>query len=101
MKPSAMLINTSRGGVINEGDLYEALRCHRIAGAALDVTCIEPFPLDSPLRTLDNIQFSPHTATATYEAMHNLYTACAVQTIQYYQGEEINHTVNPEYKKYL
>lgn len=101
MKSTAILINTSRGGVIDEDALYEALKDKRIAAAALDVTGVEPLPADSPLRTLGNIQFTPHTATATYEAMKNLYTACAVQTIQYYKGEPINHTVNPDYVKYL
>lgn len=100
MKESAILVNTSRGGVINEQDLYDALYNHRIAAAALDVTVMEPLQEDSPLRTLENIQFTPHTATATYEAMCNLYTACATQTIQYYRGEPIDHTVNPDYKKY-
>lgn len=101
MKKTAVLINTSRGGVIDEAALYEALKNNKIAAAALDVTETEPLPADSPLRTLKNIQFTPHTATATYEAMKNLYTACAVQTIQYYKGEPINHTVNPDYKNYL
>lgn len=101
MKPTAILINTSRGGVIDEEALYEALRDKTIAAAALDVTATEPLPVDSPLRALKNIQFTPHTATATYEAMKNLYTACAVQTIQFYRGEPINHTVNPDYIKYL
>lgn len=101
MKPGAILVNTSRGGVVNEDDLYEALRSQRIAAAALDVTGTEPLSLDSPLRTLNNIQLSPHKATSTYEAMRNLHMACAVQIIQYYRGEEIDHTVNPGYKKYL
>lgn len=101
MKSTAILINTSRGGIIDETALYEALKNRKIAAAALDVAAAEPLPADSPLRTLTNIQFTPHTATATYEAMKNLYTACAVQTIQYYKGEPIDHTVNPDYKNYL
>ena len=101
MKENAIIVNTSRGGVVNEQDLYDALKNHRIAGAALDVANIEPIPADSPLLTLDNIQFTPHSATATYEAMRNLYTTCAIQTIQYYKGEPIDHVVNPDYVKYL
>lgn len=101
MKTGVMLVNTSRGGVIDEDALYRALKKRKISFAALDVTETEPLPGHSLLRTLDNIQITPHTATATYEAMKNLYTACAIQTIQFYKGEEINHTVNPEYKEYL
>lgn len=101
MKNTAILVNTARGGLIDERALYQALSRQRIAWAAVDVTEKEPLPKDSPLRKLSNIQFTPHTATATFEAMKNLYTACARQIIQYYRGEEIDHTVNPEYKKYV
>lgn len=101
MKRNAIVVNTCRGGVIHEGDLYDALKKHVIQAAALDVTEIEPLAEDSPLLTLDNIQFTPHTATATYEAMRNLYFTCAKQTIQFYEEQPIDNLVNPDYVKYL
>lgn len=59
MKDSAFLINTSRGPIINEGDLIDTLAKRKIAGAGLDVFDIEPLPVDHPLRTLDNVTLSP------------------------------------------
>ncbi len=68
MKPTALLINTSRGSIINEPDLIEALKNGTIAGAGLDVFAAEPLPADSPLRSLDNVVLSPHTAAMVPEA---------------------------------
>lgn len=62
MKPEALLINTARGPVIDERALIEALRSGTIGGACLDVFETEPLPVDSPLRKLDNVILSPHTA---------------------------------------
>lgn len=67
MKPTSVIINTSRGGIINETDLYNALKNNEIAGAALDVLAKEP-PEESPLLGLDNIILSPHIAGLTEEA---------------------------------
>ena len=60
MKPTALLVNTSRGPIVEEGALIDALRGHRIAGAALDVFDTEPLPAGHPLRTLDNVLATPH-----------------------------------------
>ncbi len=68
MKPTALLINTSRGSIVNEPDLVEALTNGTIAGAGLDVFAAEPLPADSPLRSLDNVVLSPHTAAMVPEA---------------------------------
>lgn len=68
MKPTAYLINTSRGPVVNTADLYDALANNVIAGAGIDVFDEEPINKDSPLLTLDNIVLSPHVAYNTNEA---------------------------------
>ncbi|RPJ37073.1 MAG: hydroxyacid dehydrogenase [Deltaproteobacteria bacterium] len=68
MKKTAYLINTARGGLIDENALYEALRAGKIAGAALDAFQDEP-PVNSPLLTLDNIITTPHIGSYTHEAL--------------------------------
>ena len=65
MQPSAYIINTARGALIDESALIRALQEHRIAGAALDVFEQEPLPLDSPLRKLENVCLSPHNSNAS------------------------------------
>lgn len=67
MKSSAHLVNTSRGGVIDEAALHAHLAAHRIAGAALDTFAVEPLPAESPLRTLDNVILTPHCVGHTIE----------------------------------
>jgi D-3-phosphoglycerate dehydrogenase len=64
MKPSAYLINTARGPIVDEAALVEALRAGRLAGAGLDVFEAEPLPLDSPLRTMTNCLLSPHNSNS-------------------------------------
>jgi D-3-phosphoglycerate dehydrogenase len=71
MKPSAYIINTSRGPIIDEAALLAALRENKIAGAGLDVFDVEPLPTDHPLRKLDNVVLTPHlgyVATQNYRA---------------------------------
>ncbi|WP_439578996.1 D-2-hydroxyacid dehydrogenase family protein [Elioraea sp.] len=65
MKPSAVLVNTSRGPIVDEAALIAALRERRIAGAGLDVYDVEPLPADHPLRTLDNVVLAPHLGFVT------------------------------------
>jgi glycerate dehydrogenase len=72
MKKSAFLINTSRGGLINELDLAAALNDERIAGAALDVVSIEPIQPDNPLLNAKNILLTPHIAWATLDSRRRL-----------------------------
>lgn len=69
MKRSAYVINTARGGLIDEADLIVALQNKSIAGAGLDVMAIEPLPLDSPLRSLDNVILTPHCAGVSDKAV--------------------------------
>ena len=68
MKSTAMLINTARGSVVDEQALVEALQSGMIAGAGLDVFANEPLPLDHPLRSIENVVLSPHTASMVPEA---------------------------------
>jgi phosphoglycerate dehydrogenase-like enzyme len=68
MKPGAILINTARGGIVNESDLVQALVANRLAGAGLDVFETEPLPPDSPLFAMRNVVLTPHAAGITPEA---------------------------------
>jgi D-3-phosphoglycerate dehydrogenase len=71
--PNAVLINTARGPIVEEAALIEALQQGRLAGAALDVYEVEPLPLDSPLRQMDNVLLAPHNANsspAAWERVH-------------------------------
>jgi phosphoglycerate dehydrogenase-like enzyme len=74
MKPSAFLINTSRGPIVVEADLIAALRENRIAGAGLDVFDAEPPPPDHPLRSLENVTLSPHLGYATLDTLKAFYS---------------------------
>ena len=72
MKKTAFLVNCARGEVMNEADLYDALKNNRIAGAAIDVFEVEPAKADNPLFTLDNIMVTPHNAALTAESMDRM-----------------------------
>jgi len=95
MKPSAILINASRGGIVNEADLYQALKSGRIAGAGLDVFEEEP-PHASPLLDLENLVLTPHTAAFTHEAMNKMSMGVVDQLIDFYHGKKPLHLVNPQ-----
>jgi glyoxylate reductase len=77
MKRSAIVVNTSRGGVIDQAALAEALEQGVIAGAALDVFEEEPIPLDDPLLKVRNLIVTPHCASATWETRHRMAERCA------------------------
>ncbi|HSB78530.1 MAG TPA: NAD(P)-dependent oxidoreductase, partial [Candidatus Methylomirabilis sp.] len=77
MKRSAILINTSRGGVVDQSALAEALEQGLIAGAALDVFEEEPIPLDDPLLKVRNLLVTPHCASATWETRRKMAERCA------------------------
>ena len=95
MKPNAILINAARGGIINEADLYSALKEGVIAGAGIDVFEQEP-PFDSPLMELDNAVLTPHTAAFTFEGMNNMSSGVVDQLIGYLNGDKPPFLVNPD-----
>jgi D-3-phosphoglycerate dehydrogenase len=93
MKPTAILINAARGEIVNETDLYRALKDGVIAGAGLDVFENEP-PTESPLLELDNVVLTPHTAAFTMEAMNNMNVGVVEQLIDYLEGKRPEYLVN-------
>jgi D-3-phosphoglycerate dehydrogenase len=95
MKPTALLINTARGEIVNEADLYTALKSGVIAGAGIDVFEQEP-PTNSPLLELENVVLTPHTAAFTRDALKNMSQSIADQIIEYVNGNRPKHMVNPE-----
>lgn len=96
MPPHAYLINTARGGVIDEQALYQALRDGRIAGAALDVFETEPLPMDSPLRTLDNVILTPHMVAHSQELMAAIPPVAVENVLRVLRGEPPLYVKNPE-----
>ena len=96
MKPSAILINTARGPIVDPDALYEALKSGEIAYAALDVTEPEPLPADHRLLTLPNIIICPHIASASIATRTKMATMAAEDLIAGLKGEMPAHPVNPE-----
>lgn len=87
MKPSAYVINVSRGGVVHQDALAEALRARRIAGAGLDVFSPEPLPPGHPLTTLDNVVLTPHVAAGTLDAFRAKMRFAFANMRRFAQGE--------------
>ena len=97
MKPSAFLINTARGGLVDEAALYEALAAGRIAGAGLDVFAVEPLPAGSPLRQLPNVLLTPHCAGGSIEAVVAMTNRCVDNLLAIRDGRPLGEDLlNPE-----
>lgn len=96
MKPTAYLVNTSRGEAIDEAALYRALKERRIAGAALDTFVVEPLPEDSPLRGLDNVILTPHMVGHTRDVIASFPTAAVENITRILRGEPPLYCKNPE-----
>ena len=94
MKPTAVLINTARGSLVDENALADALESGQIAGAALDVVDVEPLPVGSRLRSLDNVIITSHLAGQTVEARARAGLAAAHAVIDVLDGREPSHPVD-------
>ncbi len=95
MKPTAILINAARGSIIDQKALYDALKCHRILRAAIDVTEVEPISLDDSLLTLDNLTIVPHIGSAVPATRKKMMNMAVAQLIAGLQGDRIPHCINP------
>jgi D-3-phosphoglycerate dehydrogenase len=95
MKKSACLINTARGGLVDEDALYEHLKANQTAAAALDVFSAEP-PRGNPLLDLENVLATPHVASYTAEATERLDRMCAETIVNIFSGKPSPNILNPE-----
>ncbi|NYT82163.1 hydroxyacid dehydrogenase [Alcaligenaceae bacterium] len=96
MKQGAWFISTARGGIHNEGDLYDALLAGHLGGAGLDVWAVEPPPPDHPLLALHNVVPSYHTAGVTHEGRSNIAAIAAEQILQICRGDAPPRMINPD-----
>ncbi len=93
MKPTAILINTARGGIVKESDLVQALAANRIGGAGLDVFETEPLPRDSPLSAMRNVVLTPHSAGITPEATEAGLALAIENVFSFLAGQPANVVV--------
>lgn len=94
MKKTAFLINTARGGIIDQNALFNALKYHEIAGAGLDVTEPEPLPKDHELLSLKNVIITPHIGSASYQTRFQMSIIAAQNLLLGLQGKSLKHCVN-------
>jgi D-3-phosphoglycerate dehydrogenase len=94
MRPSAVLVNAARGGVVKEEAVVRALRERRLAGAAFDVYGEEPLPKDDPLRSLPNVVLTPHLGASTAEAQQNVAVEIAEAVRAALLDGDLSHAVN-------
>lgn len=96
MKKEAILVNISRGDIVDEEALYRALKEGRIRGAALDVFAQEPVAMTNPLLTLDNVIATPHMGGYTSEALRETGMICVRDIVSMLEGKPPQYVVNPE-----
>jgi glyoxylate reductase len=96
MKPSAFLINTARGGIVDQPALVRALHEGQIAGAGLDVTAVEPIPANDPLLAAPNCVVLPHIGSATLATRSRMASMAVDNCLAALRGERMQHCVNPE-----
>ncbi len=99
MKPSAYLVNTARGGVVNEAALDRALTAGKIAGAGVDVGEVEPIPMSSPLYRHDNCIITPHLAWYSEASSLELKRKVAEEAVRLSRGEKVHYPVNTPKKR--
>ena len=87
MKPTAYLVNTARGPIVDEGALLEALTQKKIAGAGVDVFSVEPLPVDHPFRKLDNMVLTPHLGYVTEDSFRTHYQQMVEGIDAWFKGE--------------
>lgn len=90
MKPSAVLVNTARGPIVDQSALVDALSADEIAGAGLDVFKSEPLPVDSPLHELENVVVTPHIAASSVRARSSIIDTLVDCTHRYFEGSSID-----------
>ncbi len=98
MKDTAVIVNTSRGNIIDEQALFEVLAAKKIGGAGLDVFAQEPLPLSSPLLQLDNIILTPHVSSQTVESLWCIYKMAIDIADDFCNGKDSPHILNRDYK---
>lgn len=96
MKTDAIFINSSRGVLVNQEDLYEALKSGQILAAGLDVTTPEPLPVDHPLKSLKNCVIFPHLGSATTATRNIMAVTAAKNAIAGYNGDTLPSPVPPQ-----
>jgi glyoxylate reductase len=99
MKKTAYLINNSRGPVVDEKALFQALKEGRIAGVGLDVFEQEPTPMDNPLLKLDNVVVAPHISSASYETRSRMAEMVADNLVAFFEGRKPPNLINPDVMK--
>lgn len=100
MKPSAVVINVSRGPVVETPALVEALKQGRIAGAALDVHDVQPIPLDDPIFACPNLLLTPHIAAITATSSRVMSVGSVEEMLRILRGEDPLNLVNPGYRQH-
>ena len=93
MKDGVVLVNTARGGIINEQALYEACKSGKVRSAAVDVSVKEPMAADNPLRTLDNVIITPHLGMYSKEAINAVSIMCADNAAAKFTGRPLVNQV--------
>jgi len=93
MKPGAILINTARGGLVDQTALYDALTSGEVSGAALDVTDPEPLPLGEPLLTLPNVIILPHIGSASRRTRDLMASMAADNLLAGLRGEPLPNAI--------
>jgi D-3-phosphoglycerate dehydrogenase len=89
MKPSAYLINTARGPIVDEDALLDMLKQKKIAGAGLDTFSVEPLPVDHPFRKLDNVVLTPHLGYVTEQAYRVYYSDMVADILGWLDGKPV------------